>query len=260
MNYSDERPLDTLMISVYPSTHAEALFTLYEDDGETLEYQSGSYSTTEFLQSTGETEGSSLTLAIGSTTGSYTGQPLHRVYLADVHLLAGNPSGVTKNGASVPAKISYEELRAGGDGYFYEAGRGVLYVQIPALPESAYVIVVQDVQVAAGGADEEIPSEISLAQNYPNPFNPTTAIRFEIGPARPNSVERSFGRSGGDVGFVTLCVYDLLGREVATLVDEKLSPGTYTRQWDATGQPSGVYFYRLVAGEFVETRKLVLLR
>jgi len=90
----------------------------------------------------------------------------------------------------------------------------------------------------------ETPAEFKLYQNYPNPFNPTTDIRFEM----------------GDVGFVTLRVYDLLGREVATLVNEKLSPGIYTRQWDATAFPSGVYYYRLSTGNDVQTRKLVLLR
>jgi serine protease len=59
---------------------------------------------------------------------------------------------------------------------------------------------------------------------------------------------------------VTLKVFDLLGREVATLVDEQKSPGTYTVKWDASGMSSGVYLYRLQAGSFVETRKLVVLR
>jgi hypothetical protein len=93
---------------------------------------------------------------------------------------------------------------------------------------------------------EEAPvvSRYQLSQNYPNPFNPTTTFSFSI----PYS------------SFATLSVYDVLGRELSTLVDEKLAPGTYTREWDATGQPSGVYFYRLKAGDYVATKKLVLLR
>ena len=93
------------------------------------------------------------------------------------------------------------------------------------------------------------PASFKLAQNYPNPFNPTTAIRFSL---------PSQGRGG--VRSVLLQVYDLLGREIATLVNEKKAPGTYAVTWDATGQASGVYLYRLRAGEYVATRKLVLLR
>lgn len=93
----------------------------------------------------------------------------------------------------------------------------------------------------------------ALHQNYPNPFNPTTTIEFQIPPS-------SFSEKGEQMGFVSLKIYELLGREVATLVSEKLSAGNHTRQWNAAGMSSGVYFYRLQAGAFVETKKLVLLR
>jgi len=83
-----------------------------------------------------------------------------------------------------------------------------------------------------------------LDEAYPNPFNAIS--NFEFGIAK--------------WGEVSLRVFDILGREVATIVDEKLNPGTYTRQWDATGFSSGVYFYRMQAGGFVETRKLLLIR
>jgi len=102
-----------------------------------------------------------------------------------------------------------------------------------------------------------------LMQNYPNPFNPTTEIRFQISPARltgntgagPDEIG-----AGGDVRFVRLAVYDLLGREVTTLVNEVTQPGVYSVQWNAAGFPSGVYFCRLQAGLFTETKKLVLMR
>jgi photosystem II stability/assembly factor-like uncharacterized protein len=89
-----------------------------------------------------------------------------------------------------------------------------------------------------------LPVKVVLEQNYPNPFNPTTTISFQL---TANS-------------FVTLKVYDVLGREVATLVNEAKLPGTYSVQWDAAGVASGVYFYKLQAGKFVETKKLLLLR
>jgi len=92
--------------------------------------------------------------------------------------------------------------------------------------------------------DSEIPKEFSLSQNYPNPFNPNTTIRFAL----PKS------------GFVSLKIYNLLGREVALLVNEEKTYGTYTVTWNASGMPSGVYFYRMQVGSFIETRKLVFLR
>jgi hypothetical protein len=88
------------------------------------------------------------------------------------------------------------------------------------------------------------PSRFRLMQNYPNPFNPSTTIQF--------SVPRS--------GVVSLTVCDLLGREVAVLVDGERPAGTYTFLWDATAMASGVYFYRLQAGEFMDVKKLLLLR
>ncbi len=89
-----------------------------------------------------------------------------------------------------------------------------------------------------------VPGEFSLAQNYPNPFNATTHIRY--------SIQAS--------GFTLLKVYDVLGREVATLVKEVKAPGTYNVTWNADGMASGVYFYRLQAGEFTQTKRLMLLR
>jgi hypothetical protein len=98
----------------------------------------------------------------------------------------------------------------------------------------------------AVNAEEEpqLPKQCKLEQNFPNPFNPTTEIQFEIPVSR----------------FVSLEVYDVLGREVAVLVSEWKSPGRYSLAWDARGLASGVYFYRIKAGNFVETKKLLLLR
>jgi hypothetical protein len=83
-----------------------------------------------------------------------------------------------------------------------------------------------------------------LGQNYPNPFNPATTISFSV----PNQ------------SFVSLKLFDALGREVSILLSEMLSAGKYKRQWDAAGLSSGVYYYRLNAGSFTDTKKLVLLR
>jgi hypothetical protein len=89
-----------------------------------------------------------------------------------------------------------------------------------------------------------VPSDYALEQNYPNPFNPTTTISFSL----PSKT------------FVTLKIFDALGREVSVVLGEELSPGTYSRQWNSANAPSGVYFYRLQAGQYTETKKMLLLR
>ncbi len=91
---------------------------------------------------------------------------------------------------------------------------------------------------------QELPQAFTLSQNYPNPFNPVTNIQFSI----VNSQ------------LTILKVYDMLGREVATLVNEVKQPGTYGVQFDGSNLASGIYFYRLQAGSFVDVKKLILLR
>jgi hypothetical protein len=90
----------------------------------------------------------------------------------------------------------------------------------------------------------EIPEKFSLSQNYPNPFNPSTKINFDIAVS----------------GNVKLTVIDMLGREVSTLVNSKMEPGTYTADFNAEGLTSGVYFYRLEKGSFIETKRMVLMK
>ena len=89
-----------------------------------------------------------------------------------------------------------------------------------------------------------IPNKFNLAQNYPNPFNPSTSIKFEL----------------PEASFVNLTIYNLLGAEVETLVNEKLEPGTYTKNFNAINLTSGIYFYRLTAGNMVVTKKMSLLK
>jgi hypothetical protein len=101
----------------------------------------------------------------------------------------------------------------------------------------------------------QAPVSYKLEQNYPNPFNPTTTFEFRV----------------SSLGIVNLKVFDVLGREVATLVNDVRQPGTYTIRWDASSLPSGVYFYRLRAGDawtgstssargFIETKKMVFAK
>ncbi len=100
-----------------------------------------------------------------------------------------------------------------------------------------------------------------LYQNYPNPFNPTTAIRFTI-PTSPLNPSPNQGE-GQRERLITLKVFDVSGSEIITLVNEESATGgagSYEVDFNATGLPSGIYFYRLQAGNFIETKKMVLLR
>jgi hypothetical protein len=104
---------------------------------------------------------------------------------------------------------------------------------------------VQHVTVTLTSVDPaEVPTEAMLAQNFPNPFNPTTMIKYGL-PERAH---------------VTLTVYNTLGQPVATLVNGEIAPGYHVVQFDAKGLASGVYFYKIVAGNFMQTNKLLLLR
>ena len=99
-----------------------------------------------------------------------------------------------------------------------------------------------------------VPMEYFLSQNYPNPFNPTTKIKYSIASAhRPLS-------GGARGGFVTLKIYDVLGNEVETLVNEEKPEGNYEVEFNGTKLSSGVYFYRLIAGSFIQTKKMILVK
>ena len=89
-----------------------------------------------------------------------------------------------------------------------------------------------------------LPTGYSLSQNYPNPFNPSTRFRYSV----PQSSK------------VVIKVFDILGKEITTLMNEQKLAGTYELTWNASNLPSGVYFYRLNAGEFTETKKMILLK
>ena len=89
-----------------------------------------------------------------------------------------------------------------------------------------------------------VPDKYELSQNFPNPFNPSTKISFQI----PGQY------------FVSLKIYNMLGEEVATLVNEKKTPGKYNVDFNASALPSGVYFYKLSAGNFIQTKKMMLLK
>ena len=128
---------------------------------------------------------------------------------------------------------------------------GGVYVNIHTSANSAGEIRGQLLQgiiaIPVGVVDEDaaqLPTNVQLMQNYPNPFNPETVIRYSI----PKAEE------------VSLVVYNLIGEKVAQLIEEQKPAGNYTVEWNASDFASGIYFYRLQAGDFVQTRKMVLLK
>jgi len=118
---------------------------------------------------------------------------------------------------------------------------------VTAVNDQATILNVQLRPITTGiSGNSEIPQEYRLYQNYPNPFNPTTKIKFQI--------------SGTSAAQTFLSVYDLLGREVATLVNEQLQPGTYEVDFDGSNYPSGIYFYKIISGEYSAVKKMIMLK
>ena len=165
---------------------------------------------------------------------------------SDVYLVKTNSSGDTLwtrtyGGPSIDDANSVQQTSDGG----YVITGLTNYDPIGNTPGDVYLIKTRvDGLVPVRNEHNVTPIGFALLQNYPNPFNPTTTISFNL-PSK---------------SFVSLRVFDALGREVSTLRATELTAGTYSQEWNAAGLASGVYFYRLQAGTFVETRKLLLLR
>lgn len=123
-----------------------------------------------------------------------------------------------------------EFFRSGNDIYGY------------AIDGAGSILKLVDVVTNVTDPGSNLPTEYKLSQNYPNPFNPSTTINFSIPKA----------------SFVTLKVYNTLGKEVASIVSKDLQPGNYSEQFVASNLASGVYFYKLTAGDFSQTKKFIL--
>jgi len=203
----------------------------------------------------GLTDTTVLTLAVSPADGG----------AGATNLLAGTPGGVflsTNNGSNwqlfnsgltqwasaLCLNDTYVFAGTGSSGMISEYGAGVW--------RRLRSEMLAGVETPVG----RLPSAFELNQNYPNPFNPSTRISYSVPPLAGRDLVRGADGQLTAVSFMSLKVYDVLGREVATLVNEEKRPGTYTVRWDATGLASGMYYYRMESGGFIETKKLLLLR
>jgi hypothetical protein len=132
--------------------------------------------------------------------------------------------------SGISANTRIWSLAVNSDGIFAGTSSGVWVTTSPT-----------EIKIEKGNSE---PFSFSLKQNFPNPFNPSTTISFTL-------AKRSF---------VILKVYDILGREVETLINGEMQAGNHNQLWNAANLSSGIYFYRLQAGLFTETKKLVLLK
>jgi hypothetical protein len=107
-----------------------------------------------------------------------------------------------------------------------------------------YGFIPPDEPVGIQPISTNVPDKFSLSQNYPNPFNPATTIKFDI----------------RTPAFTKLSVFDVLGREIQTLINEELKSGSYSLVFDGSEFNSGVYFYRLASGDFIDTKRMLLVK
>lgn len=175
---------------------------------------------------------------------------------------AGKEAPITIASASYPVRISWDSR--GGT-----AGAALLVDDRKFPLKSSGSVQIHDPRsrVRLGfvsGSASELPKGFSLAQNYPNPFNPETQIKYSLPALREGMAATAVE---ADAIHVKLTILDLLGREVALLVDQPQSPGDYSLTWDAAALPSGMYFYRLEAvrmldpgNSFVQVRKMLLMK
>ena len=177
----------------------------------------------------------------------------------DIEFIPGNPSNVWCGLESV--SLSSDTGRTWVKEFDFPQGSGILYDMVFTDENFGWIyaggggILTNMYRTTNGGhggiiisvednGTDIVPSGFSLAQNYPNPFNPVTSIKYVV----------------GSLQFVTMKVYDLLGREVATLVNEEKPAGEYEVDFNSANLTSGIYFYQLKAGEFIKIRKMVLMK
>jgi alpha-glucosidase (family GH31 glycosyl hydrolase) len=252
MDYVGAEDADTLVLEIFPTFEGvPETFTLYEDDGESLDYMQGEFARIPLSQVlTTVDRDAVLEVTVGGADGSFPGMVAGRTVLAGVHLAEGPPDQIYLDSAGLASYASRSDLLLAGDGYFYDAGKDLLLVKFECDVTVASNIRIEglDLPPQIFEPDPE-PGTIELNQNYPNPFAEETLIGFALGQA----------------DMVKLEIFNPLGQKVVTLLDGERPLGRYTVGWDgraAGGEQCapGIYVYRLSTGKGSRTRKVTLVR
>ena len=231
----DSTARKSLILSCYAGGNSKGF--VYEDDGETYQYENGIYATTDFNQ----TESQKFTqIDIGSRTGSFT--PYTRDYITELNFSKTKPDSVWINSTKASKLDASTLLNTSVSGWAYDSVKAKIYVRLAdnGLPNSVRVFRTNITLVEKN----DLPLSYELAQNYPNPFNPATTIRYQI----------------AKEGRVNVTVYNILGKEVMRLVDEVKTPGSYSVMFNGSGLASGMYFYRITVNDFTTTKKMMLIK
>lgn len=234
----------TSITTIYRSTNAGVSFTSHNAN------VSGIYILALHFNSEGTGLSASVTMSKSTNSGaSYTSLPAPG---------AGNISGIQGSGEDfwyIRGTGVYRSTNSGNSWeQVYNTASTLQHIDFPdglsgcqagwAVGNGGNIHKMTGSVTSSGGNNTEIPKEYELKQNYPNPFNPTT----------------NFGLRIADFGFVTLKVFDISGKEVAVLLNEKLNAGVYNVEFNASHLTSGVYFYTLRAAGFTQTKKMLLVK
>jgi photosystem II stability/assembly factor-like uncharacterized protein len=196
-----------------------------------------------------------LTYYLKTTNGglNWADKPFMVYDVEGIGFLNENTGWIGGWGVNPGPGLTYETTNAGAN--WHLAGWGINMNRIRFISDTLAYAVGKTVYkytrepIGIQPISTEVPKQFSLGQNYPNPFNPGTKIRFSL----------PFPSKGG-VQEVRLIIYDVLGREITTLVNEQLKAGIYEVSWDASNFPSGVYFYKLQTDNYTESKKMILVK
>ncbi|MFA6457505.1 MAG: T9SS type A sorting domain-containing protein, partial [Bacteroidota bacterium] len=182
-----------------------------------------------------------------SANNGLTNAAVYALAANGVNLFAGTFAGVycsTNNG------VQWNAANAGlTNTSVYAMSVSGAYLCVGTFRGGVWRCPLSEIITSTNELHDALPTDFQLLQNYPNPFNPTTTIRYNL--VKVDNLDKVH---------VSLTIYDLLGREVATLVKEEQSAGRKEVQWNANSFASGVYFYKIEAGNFVTAKKLILLK